>query len=473
VTLDEGGAVSGEVDALRAGLPSVRRRLVGGSAWWLGAQAAATGAGLLKNVLVARLLNPRDAGTFFLATSFTDLGVIVAQGGVSVVMLRLIAESIATGAHGRARAAIRLGSRAAVAFIAICTGVLALPVASHLAARLFPASRLGAITALVGGMIAVRALAQVLSAALRGFHDFASSAILGLAGGPVLVAAGLLGVRVVSGHTTLRVVAAITVAGAAPTLVIAYLILRSRVGGLSDSAPANASSIDTTGYREILRTALPIFTIGVAGYFQRQVAFWIVGSRLGAADIARFGAAMKLAAVLPLVLWIAGAVAAPIIAELRVLGRKAELERIVRLMVTVGSVPTVVAVLVFAVAGGRVLSVLFGPFYAKAAPILVLLSLGQAFNVLLGLNDTILMMTGHERWAMAATLAGVAAVVIVSYATIGTLGVLGPAVGVIAGYVTTNTLAWIAARVLLGVWTHAGIQPVIAELRDLRQSRRR
>jgi hypothetical protein len=164
------------------------------------------------------------------------------------VMMRLIAESMATGTHGRARAAVRLGTRVSVAFIAVVASVLALPVVAHVAARLFPASRLGVITALVGGMIAARALTQVLGSAFRGFSDFARSALLGLAGGPILVAAGLALVRIASGHASLQLVAAITIAGWIPALAIAYLMLRRRVAALSDSAPADQSRVDTARY---------------------------------------------------------------------------------------------------------------------------------------------------------------------------------------------------------------------------------
>jgi O-antigen/teichoic acid export membrane protein len=246
-------------------------------------------------------------------------------------------------------------------------------------------------------------------------------------------------------------------------------MVRRRAAALPVESVVEAS-ID---YRELARIALPIFAIGIAGYFQRQVAFWIVGARLGAGDIARFGAAMKLAGILSLPVAIVGAVVAPIIAEMRALGRNEQLERVVRLMSTLGSLPSLVAVIVIGLAGGKLLSVLFGPFYANAGSILLLLAVGQAFNVLTGLNDLTLIMTGHERWVLVATLIGLATVVLMSYATIGPLGALGPAIGVAAGYVTMNTFTWIAARLLLGVWTHAGIGPIVAELRELAHLRRR
>jgi O-antigen/teichoic acid export membrane protein len=110
-------------------LGSVRRRLLTGSAWVLGARIAGLALGVAINGLIARMLDPSGFGAFLLTSTMVVIGSTVAKLGMDRAVVRFTASSLGVGEPGGAREAIRLavgwaalGSAAVAAVLALGLG---------------------------------------------------------------------------------------------------------------------------------------------------------------------------------------------------------------------------------------------------------------------------------------------------------------------------------------------------------------
>jgi O-antigen/teichoic acid export membrane protein len=152
-------------------------------------------------------------------------------------------------------------------------------------------------------------------------------------------------------------------------------------------------------------------------------------------------------------LMIVNAVVPPLIAETYVKGKKAELQRALRVATTLASIPAIILVIVFILGGERALGLIYGNFYSKGDTTLIILSLGQLANVCAGSCGVCLMMTGHHRKMMNITLiTGLCSTVGSIYAA-KNVGANGVAAVTALGLTLQNALMILYTKKLVGIWT--------------------
>ena len=86
-------------------------RLVRGGAWVVGGRIVGIGLLFTVNVLLARLLPPKDFGLFVLITSVLSFGSILAVFGLDQGIVRFVSESLAVGDTARAADVLKQGLR--------------------------------------------------------------------------------------------------------------------------------------------------------------------------------------------------------------------------------------------------------------------------------------------------------------------------------------------------------------------------
>jgi O-antigen/teichoic acid export membrane protein len=437
----------------------MRRRLLGGSAIAAAGAATLYLSGLITNVLVARLLPPEDAGAFFLAQSVANSTMLVAQMGLATAAIRLIADSMARGEPGRTRDTVRLVLRTGWIVVAIGL-VFVFPPTGHLIDRIFPSTHLGRFAALIAALMVVRTLTQHRASTFLGFHDIGRATVLGQIAGPGLTALALVALWIgAREHATVRVVLGLVAIAWVPSLVIATVMLRFKVRGLQ--GPGSATR------RDILRLTIPLTVSNFCALVLQQGHFFIVGARLPATDVARYGASMRLANLLNTSLQIISAVTTPIVAELYAQGKMKQLQRMMRSTASGALAFTLPGALVFIIFGRTVLRLVYGPFYASAASLLGVMCIGQIATVAGGQGPAALNMTGHERTTMITNMIAGAVTIVLSLVTVGRYGAMGPAASWAFGYTLVNLLQVLSARRLVGIWTPAGIGPAFEEAKIL------
>ena len=160
-------------------LRSVRRRLLSGSAWVLGAKVTSLLLGVFVTIILTRLMDPSEVGVYASAFTLSLLGASIAQMGLDRAVVRFVAGAIGVGQPGRARAAIRIaltyGSLGALALGAI----LALGPGQLLARTVFSKSPgLVPVMPLAAGWLIAAAVQSLMVESFRGMSRFAAATLL-------------------------------------------------------------------------------------------------------------------------------------------------------------------------------------------------------------------------------------------------------------------------------------------------------
>lgn len=426
------------------GLPDLYSRLLRGGLWALAGRVGVAAGGLLVAALVTRLAPPGDVGRYFQMVAVIGMATCIFQFGLPQAVLRDLAAR-----HPAAPAeAARLGLAAAwLAVLLGGGGALFLAAFLWLLAGHFGIPGPG-IAAAAGGWLLATVVSGVLAECFRAVGRLRAAALLSglltvsLTLGVLLVATGL-GVTLDFAGIVLLFFAAATTA-----CLVALLGFGQTFGRMATARP-------TLGDCRALFLgggAVGISNILLTLFSQADVV--MLGMLRGSEEVASYGAAARVVALVGLMLGVINLALSPLIAELGAQRRMSELEVMLRRVATLAGLPAIVLLGIFAWQGGWLLELLFGPAYRAGAPILVILALGQVVNVLTGSCGTVLVMTGNGATMLRITLVCGLATLAAALLLGGRFGGAGMAVAVAGGLVLQNLamLAWV--RRLTGIWTH-------------------
>jgi O-antigen/teichoic acid export membrane protein len=450
--------------------PTLRQRLLFGGIWAVGGKIVTTGAALIGNALLARLLFPDELGAYFLAFSIVSLCVNIGALGLTQVVVRFVAESMGLQQFGRTRHVVimvfALGGLGAlsVALVYLLFG-------DFLGENLFHAPALAAVTGLVAGWIIVTTLQNLVVETFRGFHDIRLATAFGTlspTGGGGLVTAFLLTgslslLWVLKGETTLASVLLIAIGAGSVNVLLAGWILYRKVQSLPAQDVKSAEARLNLG--ETLRAAWPLLMINLSVLLLTQADVWLLGVFRSQEEVAIYGVASRMAVATMLVNSILYVILPPLIAEKYATGEIAILERLLRAGATITAVIAFPLFATFILIPDEILTIVYGSYYEGAAWILRLLSLGLFVNVATGMRGYVLMMTGYGRLEMVLSLAGGAVNILLC--TLGAVfwGIHGVALAAMSATILQCLMELVAVRMRLGIWTYASLN----SLRDIRR----
>lgn len=438
-------------------LPSLRARLVSGGLWSLGGRLMFLLLTLVINALVARLLPPADVGTYFLAQSLVLALAALASLGLPQTIVRLLSEAVAANQRGRAadiawKALVLVAASSALAALAWALGG-----GRWLSRLAFPESGLGTVALLFGAWLWASSVLAALTEAFRGLHDIRRANLVGSVL-PALL--GALGLAVIWGagiEVDLDAVVLVIIAAASVAIGVGVVQLRRHLGSVPPCRE--------TKFADLIRASFHIGIIGIATAVFGQCDIWIIGMLNSQEELAMYGAAARLAVMFPAPLLIANGVLAPIIAELYSQGDKCKLERILRTTTTVCSVPVAFLVLLAIGYGDFLTGLVYGDYYRDAGLLLCFLGVGQLVNVGVGASSLVLLMTGHQRVLMHATLVTGTFRLGMIYWLTSRYGVQGTAVAAAISLIVQSVVLLAITRSRVGIWTHAGMEG----LKEMRQ----
>lgn len=356
-------------------------------------------AALALGILLARWLGPDGYGAYAFVMSVVVLAMIPAKAGLPDLVLREIAAAGVDPARGEP--ATLLG-RAAMLVLGIS---LALVAAGHIAIAVFlgPEDRDLALGLGVGlWMLPGLALLTLCNGALRGLGQPVSAhALLELA--PALVALALIAAAVlaaVGGQAELALMARLT--GIVGSLGAIAVLLHRALGPRRRRGPGRAPSP-----RRLLRQAAPFLMLGGAQVVLSRTDLVMLGLLAEPRAAGFYKVALEGAFLVGMCLNIANTVLAREFSRRHARGDLAGLEqtaiRTARLT-TAATAPLAVGLIVW---GESLIVLTFGPDFAAAYPLLVILAIGRFLAGVFGSADLVLGMTGHAaacarlRWAAA------------------------------------------------------------------------
>ena len=444
---------------------SLRQRLLSGSAWAFGGKVGATALGVVTNGLLARMLSKEEMGAYFLAFSIVSVGAVVGSLGLPKTMVQFVAENMALGQPGRARRAIYTSLGLGL-LGTLGVGLAYLFVGGDLVGEyVFHSPLLVAVGGLIAGWMAISVMQEIMAETFRGLHDIRMATLLGgLAtggkSGGLIMRVMLLACLVVlwistGGHTDLRTVMLASVGSGAASALLAALLLRRRVASLDRrGAEKPISATDT------LRDAFPTLIISLTSLVLLTSSdLWILGAFRPQDEVADYGAAARLVALIGMPLLITNLVLPPIIAEMYARGDTTRLERTLRGYSTICGIPAVLLLAVFMLLGGPILGLVYGADYRSGTAVLVLmiLSIGKLAAVWSGSCGAVLQFTGHQRSLLRVNLLISPLFVVGALLVVREYGPIGVASMSAAGLLMQNVVMVLVAKRRTGIWTHVSL----------------
>jgi O-antigen/teichoic acid export membrane protein len=191
---------------------------------------------------------------------------------------------------------------------------------------------------------------------------------------------------------------------------------------------------------------------------------WILGAFRTEAEVAIYGTASRLVKLVPMCLMVSNEVMAPLIAELKVMKQNLKLQRVLRTTAAFTAIPALIILVVYIFASPFILNIIYGPFYAGGAVVLVILSIGQLANVWVGSCGYTLTMTGQHNTMMVISFLTGLFTVVVGLAVVDRFGSVGIAFVISFTMVFQQMAMLICAKWRCGIWTHASPQLAISEV---------
>lgn len=439
------------------------RQVAGGAGWSLGGRVAVAALGLVSSAMLARLLPVDQMATFLLVSSLVAFAALLAGAGVSQVSIRYVAEHLARGEIGSARRSLLVMLPLGLGCAAL--GALVSAALSELVGtRLYPTAEVGRGSVLVGAWVLVMAAQALISDSFRGFSDIRAASLYGGPLASAVLVGGLLAVRRWSDGVTGADAILLVVVSAAVSAGLGALSLRRHVRRLDATA---APTICRLRIASVLAVSLPLLLTTSLLVALASADFWVVGASQPGADVAAYGVAARTATLVGIPLLVIHGVTPPMIVGLHARGELDRLQRLLRISATAATLPAALLAVLFILAGGPLLGLVYGvPYRAGALPLAVL-SVGQLVSVITGLNGTVLAMLGHQRLMLRIT-------VINAVVTVGALLILVPILGTTAaavisagGLSSLNVAMLVAVRRRTGLWTLAAHPRVLLLVRQV------
>jgi O-antigen/teichoic acid export membrane protein len=309
---------------------------------------------------------------------------------------------------------------------------------------------LGATEAwLVAAMIVTQSLSSVLADLGRGLGRVRAMAAIERIAATLSEIAGLAALPLFTGSISLRqALVVLTAAGVVPLV----LLVRDVWGAVG--APFGAP--EPRLMASLLSESWPVTVNGLLWRGLSELDLWLVGALGGAHAAGVYGVAMRLAAPLQVTGGIAIYVLSGPVAALHAAGRHQDLERLLRRAARWSTAVSAVGFLLIALAGPRGLALVFGPAFAGALPVFLVLGLAKLVNLAAGLGGTTLMMMGRTRTLMWISVASSTVTLALAAILLIEFGLVGAAVAALVGVTLQNAMMIAAVRRFAGIRVYAG-----------------
>jgi len=440
---------------------TLKQRLLSGGKWVVIGKFVTAGSTFLLTMVLARLLDENELGTYYLAYKLIWLSSMLALLGLPQTAVRLIAESIGKSQPGRARSAVHKTYSLAVLGVLIVASSISLGGGSWLA-RIANQPLLATVMWVVGLWAAFHSLQILTSEIFRGFQDLRLATIFGGAITGAITATTLIIIWWMGLTISLPQVLLVIVGAAMLSLCLGLVLLRRKVVTLGPRSPL--------AWNTILGISVPLWINLLMAYGLAQSDLLILGLFRGARDVAVYGNATTLVSLVLMSLMLVNLVVPPFIAELHAKREHRRLERMLRLTATLAGLPAFAILTTFLIFGSQILGFAYGEEYASGGIYLAILSIGRLAVVFMGSCGMTLSMTGHQTTLMRITIITSVLTIAASFLVAGKYGGVGLASTTTAGLCIQSLWLLFSVRRLTGMWTHMSV-PRLADIKQVLGSR--
>ncbi|MCI5194736.1 MAG: flippase [Candidatus Electrothrix sp. AW5] len=430
--------------------PSVKQYLIKGGTWAFAGKVASLIMGLVLSSFLARLLSPEDMGAYFLALNLATFFSIFSRMGVDNSLQRFVAEALGRGQPHVACTIIRKGLTLTLISALLVAVVVYLWVGPWINQHLFTSERLGNSISFVSFWLILLTFQNIFTAVFQGAQQIQKAVIVnGLltsSVATVFIAYYLM----VKGQALLsEVLPWILIAGGC-NILFALLALMNNKTISNKSVKKNKS----VGYIGLISHSWPLLVNAIMMFTLSQSGLWVMGAFASDAEVASYGAAIRMVVLTSMTLVIVNIILPPLIVHLHADNQKERLEKVLRSTATIAAIPALAVLLCYIFLGGWILEIVFGEHYRAGATVLMITSLGQVANVLVGSCGYVLVMTGHNYLIMFISIASSVIAFTGSLLLVQSYGSTGVAIGYTFAMLVQQLAMLLFARYRCGVWTH-------------------
>lgn len=202
----------------------------------------------------------------------------------------------------------------------------------------------------------------------------------------------------------------------------------------------------------LLKPAMPLLVVNASSIISSNFDFVMLGWLSNAREIGIYSVGARIALLTSLFLQISNSVIAPKIATLFYDNKKKDLEVVVQKTTSVLILIAVFSLMIFIVTGNSILR-LWGEEFQAAYSILIILAIGQLFNIGTGCSGLILTMCNEEKTIGRITLISVASNVVLNIILITYFGAIGAAIATATTVILENLVKLILVKRKVGIYT--------------------
>lgn len=437
----------------------VKHRLLSGALWAFGGKLLSVLFGFLINLMLARNMAVDQYGAYFVILNTIIVTASMGTLGVDQVVVRFVAAALGIGAQSVARLVI-IKCLVVAALGGLASGVALYAVTPWLFGSLMKMSVAVPLAALLMIWSVASTIQRQLAESFRGLNDIRFATLFGglRSNGAIICIIMLVAVAISSlrGRIDLRDVVMMSIWSAFCVALLAALTLKGRLKVFTSNASPGAS--EELGFGRAIHEGWPIWiAIGIT-MLREQGVGWFAGAFDSAEHVALFGVAQRFVLLITIPLFVINTVLPPLVADLYAKGETSRMERVVRTVSGLASLPCLAALAILALTGQPILRVLFGEFYESSYPLMLILSIGYLADILTGSWQVVLPMTGLRRQtirvSVCAGVAQFAACLVGGHLA----GVYGVAIGLMIGMLVGNLYGVFLVRRHLGIWTVVSIR---------------
>ncbi len=401
------------------------RLIVRGGAWSLFISVAGAALSLGVHLTLARILGAVEYGQYVYALAWMNVLLLVAKFELDTASVRFVGAYTATEQWSFLRGFLRRSTEI-VGGLSIAMSAVSAVAALALMDRIGRGTALSFVAASL--LLPVTAMGQIKASAMQGLKLVARAQAPSMVVRPIVFVLGVLAVRYAFDRTVTAPVAILLQLGA--TTVALVLTVRFLHVVMPEPVRQAREAFDT---RYWLKTAAGLLVIsGGQIILSTNSDVLVVGSLLGAEPAGRYGAASQLAAAVSFGVSAVSFIALPVVADLYAKQAFVKLQGLISHVARLGLALAVPVLLVLIVAAKPVLRA-FGPSFADASGLLILLGFDQLVGAIFGIAGFLLVMTGHQAMAARVIIGCAVLNLALTFTLTPLLGIMG------AGLATTLT----------------------------------
>ncbi len=385
---------------------------------------------LIIGILLTRILDAENVGAYFLVFSLIVIFSTSSQLGLNTTVVKTIG-----GATQETKKTTLNRTILKMLWMVLSAGALIMAFFMSDFSALFvtvfePMGLISSSMHVVGIVILLTAARMFIAEVFRGFHDIRRAALYQRILPNILVLFSLFLIFYANLQVDLKVVLDVLLLVNAVLVIAVFFPFKRKL----DSLPGN----DSLPAMQLLSSSMPIAMSQLLQLVFFQIPLWALGVTALAEDVAEYGVAFRLAALISLPLLVANNVIMPHVAKHHSMGNNTGLNDLVQVAVTITSFIALFFMMFFCVFGEEILGLLFGEEYISAYTLLLVIGFGQLLNVFLGSPAVVLAMAGKEMYVLYSNFFALIMVLSVSAVVVPAYGATGAAIATAVGLAAVN-----------------------------------